>query len=213
MQLLSLCRATYRIYGCRGLATIVFVIFSATTGPMGNVAAHSFDVALVVSLPENELTHASEIQRGFLLAASERDAHPGQVSDGHLGGLDVYVDVVAGNRRLGAGVQRLVLDNEVDIVAIFGERINAESIADTLVGEDFAVLVTDLSPLNDGDYGSSSSFTTNYKNRFGRPPSDFSFHGFRAAWRIDAAVRAQGGVENRAALNQSFTESQRRLEP
>lgn len=50
--------------------------------------AHSFNLLLVV--PEDAAI-AEDMRLAVLLAADERDGHPDNHSDGHLGGLDVYL--------------------------------------------------------------------------------------------------------------------------
>ena len=53
--------------------------------------AHSFGVALVTQAAVVSGVPDQEIRRGFMLATRERDSHANETSDGHLGGLDVYV--------------------------------------------------------------------------------------------------------------------------
>ena len=77
--------------------------------------AHSFNVALIIpASPEGR-----EIRDGFMLATTERDSHPDEESDGHLGGLDVYVTVIEAGES-GPGPGQLVRQGQADIVAIIG---------------------------------------------------------------------------------------------
>ena len=59
----------------------------------GAALAHAFNLLLVV--PADDPV-ADDMRRAVLLAAEERDGHPDNHSDGHLGGLDVYVTLSTG---------------------------------------------------------------------------------------------------------------------
>ena len=80
------------------------------TGAFG----HSFNVALVV--PAGERVQAMQ---AFLLASGERDRHANEESDGHLGGLDVYVSVVEMDADV-AGLRENVVAAQPDIIAVVG---------------------------------------------------------------------------------------------
>lgn len=55
---------------------------------LNSVSAHSFNVGLIESVSP-EWTRSA--RHGFLLATREQDSHAFEESDGHLGGLDVYL--------------------------------------------------------------------------------------------------------------------------
>ena len=55
----------------------------------GMLHAHYFDVAIVVPPGDGQAA-----MQAFLLASAERDGHPDETSDGHLGGLDSHVTIV-----------------------------------------------------------------------------------------------------------------------
>ena len=74
----------------------------------------SFDVAFVVPAG----AHVQAMQ-AFLLASGERDRHANEESDGHLGGLDVYVSVVEMDADV-AGVRENVVASQPDIIAVVG---------------------------------------------------------------------------------------------
>ena len=52
--------------------------------------AHEFVVTIRAVGADRDLVLADAL-RGFLLATKERDGHPDETSNGHLGGLDVYI--------------------------------------------------------------------------------------------------------------------------
>ena len=65
-------------------------------------AAHSFRVGLVAPFggpgADGAASEGAAIAAGFLIATRERDDHPNETSDGHLGGLDVYLERIDANR-------------------------------------------------------------------------------------------------------------------
>jgi hypothetical protein len=72
----------------------VLAVMAITAGialANGDAAAHSFKVGAMIPLSGPSAETGRQWLDGFLLATREQDAHPDQHSDGHLGGLDVYV--------------------------------------------------------------------------------------------------------------------------
>ncbi|MEE8434721.1 MAG: hypothetical protein V3S64_08035 [bacterium] len=63
----------------------------------GGALAHDFKVGFLVPLSGMDAAAGKEAVNGFKLAASERDGHPDEEADGHLGGLDVYLLLVDTN--------------------------------------------------------------------------------------------------------------------
>ena len=59
-------------------------------GPSG-ASAHSFQAGLLFPYSGPSAKAGRQVLDGFMLATKERDAHPDTESDGHLGGLDVYL--------------------------------------------------------------------------------------------------------------------------
>ena len=72
----------------QGIAIAVLAI-----GFAAPAVAHEFDAA-VVSPFANDSEIGNEILQGLVFAASERDAHSGMTSDGHLGGVDANFKLV-----------------------------------------------------------------------------------------------------------------------
>ena len=65
---------------------------------MEKAEAHSFKVGFIIPLSGAEVAKGNDALDAMLLAADERDRHPGNESDGHLGGLDVYILKIDSNR-------------------------------------------------------------------------------------------------------------------
>ena len=90
--------------------------------------AHSFNVAMVIALAEPSIADAAQVRNGFLLSTRERDSHPDEESDGHLGGLDVYLYTVDLGRESLSRVSALLQRGQIDILAVAGPEEVAEEI-------------------------------------------------------------------------------------
>ena len=154
--------------------------------------AHSFNVALMVPGPDR----GRQILEGFRLATAERDSHPDQESDGHLGGLDVYVTVID---EQGDGLAAL---GTIDIVAAF---VAESTIRRLLDEENTAVLLPGQTPFAEPGLPAVAAFISAYEKKYGRKPTSQAARGYHAARRIDVAVRAQGGASDTALLRHCFT--------
>ncbi len=142
----------------------------------GELRAHAFDLALLLPLsgPEREL--GERMRAGFMEATREFDAHPGQESDGHLGGLDVYVTVVDVTRGA-AGL------------AAIGEPA-------FLVGR----LPSDIAPLLEGGNAPLAIAVVGEV-----PPERAEAVGYDLARLVALAVRARGGdFGDRRALREAL---------
>jgi outer membrane PBP1 activator LpoA protein len=95
---------------------------------MSAANAHSFNVALLVGQSGPAASEGDQIRDGFLLATRERDSHPDEESDGHLGGLDVYFFVVEGRDDPLAGVRALLGQRTIDILAVTGPDVLVETV-------------------------------------------------------------------------------------
>jgi len=164
--------------------------------------AHSFKVVLVLPASTTAAAQARQILDGFMLATTQRDSHRDQESDGHLGGLDVYVSMVDEQEIVPADFERSLTRN--DIVAVFGS-IKTQSLVKKLAGEMRpVVLVPGQSAFSRPALPGVAAFIMAYEAAYGSKPSQPAAQGYNAARRIDLAVRAQGGVEDIAALRSNL---------
>jgi hypothetical protein len=173
------------------------------------VLAHRFDVALVVPLSNAASVQGRQIRAGFMLATAERDSHPDQDSDGHLGGLDVYVRVIDGTGDVAADLGRMTARGEVRIVAAFGSETTLSLIRTLLDGTEIALLVPGQNPFSGSGLPAVAAFMSAYQRKYGARPSSHAARGYNAARRIDVAVRAQGGTDDTASLVRNFNETAR----
>jgi len=148
----------------RGKVLIVMLMAVAGVSFIPEAAqAHRFNAALFIPMSDQ----GRQFRDGFMLGTTMRDAHPDQESDGHLGGLDVYVSVF--------DIMSDETPQAIDIVVAIGPDERLSRIRNLFKGTKAALL---LSPLT-------------------ASPAD---QGYNAAMVLDAAVRAQGGVDDKASL-------------
>ena len=176
---------------------------------MDPALAHRFDVALVITPSSAASTQGREIRDGFMLATTERDSHAGQESDGHLGGLDVYVTVINVRGDVTADIGRIVTQGKIDIVAAFGPDEILSRIQRLLAGAKVTLLLPGETSFSKPHLPAAAAFVSAFERNYGNTPSPQAAQGYNAARRIDAAVRSQGGVDDMAALRRIFSETER----
>jgi ABC-type branched-subunit amino acid transport system substrate-binding protein len=167
-----------------------------------DAAAHSFNVGLIIAPIEAAGTDARQVRDGFVLATRERDSHPDEESDGHLGGLDVYLYPVDLRRESLAGVRELLQRHQIDILAVIGPDGTVADIRPLLEGSQAVLL-----PPGRLRSPPTRAFADAFAAAFGYPPSLPAAEGYNAARRIDAAVRPLGGVGDREALRRALADT------
>jgi len=177
-------------------------LIAGLTGFVETAKAHSFNVGLVVALAEPPGADIRQVRDGFLLATRERDSHPDEESDGHLGGLDVYLFVVDPGQEPLSGVRALLQREQIDILAVIGPDQAAAEIRPLVAGSQAVLLAPGRLRS-----ASTAAFTSAFEAAFGYPPATPAAEGYNAARRIDAAVRPLGGVGDRAALRRALDET------
>jgi hypothetical protein len=163
---------------------------------------HSFNVGLVVALVEPTIAEIRQVRDGFLLAARERDGHPDEESDGHLGGLDVYVHLVSLDGGAPSAVRALLQRERIDILAVIGPGHAAEKLQPLVAGAPTVLLAPGRLPSP-----VPSAFVRAFQVAFGYPPGKHAAEGYNAGRRIDAAVRPLDSVGDPAALRRAFDET------
>ncbi len=195
------------------------------SGPSG-AAAHSFRAGLLLPFSGPSAGEGKQILDGFMLATKERDAHPDMESDGHLGGLDVYLSRIDGAGAPEAAAQKaraLLLREKIEFLAVFASPEALSSLYPAAAGAKVFVLGLGDAPREIAGkacppYFISISrrkgteigraFAANFQKEYGRAPSRPAALGYDAARLIASAVRALGGeLAGRAALRRAFRES------
>lgn len=180
-----------RIYGA---AVALFLFGSA------GALAHSFNMVLLA--PEDAGLRDA-MRQAFLIASAERDSHIGQESDGHLGGLDVYLSFA--DPAEGQAIASL----NPDILADPLGQLSPAALADMAQDVGAAGLGTTdpaapmaMRMLQQALDPAQPSFATRYRN--GGPLAQAEAV-YLAARRVDLAVRALGSVDDRDALDMQLS--------
>ncbi len=182
----------------------IFLLGSISLNP---AYAHRFYVALVIPLSNAEAGQGRQYRQGFMLATTERDSHPEEESDGHLGGLDVYVSVIDSQGDISAEVERIISQGRIDIVTVIGSEKTLTLVGDLLEGEEIALLLPGHTPFSRSDMPAVVGFTSAFEGQYGGKPSARAAQGYNAARRIDVAVRTQGGADDTDELVRNFRQT------
>jgi len=166
----------------------------------GAANAHSFSVALAGAATDaTDLRYAVQ---GFLVASAERDAHPDETADGHIGGLDVFVIPLADGAVM--PVDGLIGDTprSYDIVVDLGQ---SASDLEGVPGIGAATIYMEAGTLPDDFL--STDFAARFSERFGVVATQASARGYNAAVRLDRAIRPVGGLSEADAIRDALAAS------
>lgn len=162
------------------------------------VSAHSFNVGLLAS-PSAEWTRAA--RQGFLLAAREQDAHAFEESDGHIGGLDVYL-VDLGDLDDAVASKKLAESEPLFAVGLPPGRPGIEALdahgvilVDPVRARFWQAAVDAPTGIRTLD---GAGFHDRFVDTYGYRPGVPALHGYLAA-RIIAAVIRQSTEDSRAS--------------
>ena len=162
------------------IALLTIALLSAL--PAGAARAHEFRIVLLVPSAAQ-----AEARNAFLLASSERDSHPDETSEGHLGGVDSQLEIVAQGARL----------PPTDIAVMAGRsRPPALPGSVWLVLPDLVSQAARTRILGAGPGG----FSARFKARYGTAPGPDATRIYIAARLVDIAVRAHDGVASRPEM-------------
>ena len=152
-------------------------------------SSHSFNVGLI-GTPSVEWTRAT--RQGFLLATRERDAHAFEESDGHLGGLDVYL-LDLGDLADATAAQRLVESEPLFAVGPAPNQAGAALLdahgvvlVDPTRAGFWQAVVDDPTEVRTLD---GAGFYDRFIKAHGRRPDVPALHGYLAARIIAAVIR------------------------
>jgi hypothetical protein len=184
----------YQLKHCfQVLPLVALLLVALSFATVGTAQAHSFTVALNVVGDDQPTVLASAI-RGMRLAATERDGHADETSDGHLGGLDLFILPRPEGVPHGIAWLKGAPPGEPDIIVIIGPsdavatEIQASRTETVAIGS--GVVPDDTPPV----------FAERFRAAYGIAPDRQAAEGYNAARRIDLAVRAQAGVADREKL-------------
>ena len=164
-------------------------------------SAHSFNLGFVAPLSGPRADTGRQALDGFMLATTEQDAHLFEESDGHLGGLDSYVNKIDSSVDDKTTIDRIesLLRNKepLFIAGVFSPGI-ADQISDLLKNSE-AVLVNPVdsamwqralrTPENLTTM-SAGPFNPKFKSAYGYEPNANVRKGYIAARLIASTVRS-----------------------
>lgn len=174
----------------------MLVVALAVSLPATAAYAHSFSLAVVAG-GEQAAMQLNSAVKGILLATQERDGHADETSDGHLGGLDVFI--VPLPTRAAKTIQGLkrVPQTSIDIAILMSSEAGTDQDAVRL---DLQTVIIRPGTINTNPTQASRKFATRFQSVFGTAPDQSAAEGYDTARRIDLAVRTLGGVDDRRAL-------------
>ena len=117
--------------------------------------------------------------------------------------------MIDGNEDVAANIGNIATQDGIDIVAAIGAGTALPLIVKLLDGINVALLSPGQSPFSQSGLQAVEAFVSAYKKEYGVMPTDRAARGYNAARRIAAAVRAQGGVGDRASLRRHFRKTSR----
>lgn len=194
--------------------TTWMLIAACSTFLSGQAAAHSFNVALLIPMSGPNKADGKAFRDGFRLATKERDAHAGETSDGHLGGLDVHLSTADAHEAELAGLKSLLDKKKMDLIVSTGPNQSVDTTLVSLAGDKSVVLTPGRLPFPNFAQGglpdessTAAAFVTAFEKEFGYQPPPVAARGYHAARRIDAAVRSLGGVDDKPHLHRMLRQS------
>ena len=153
--------------------------------------AHEFVVAIRATGTERDLILADAL-RGFLLATKERDGHPDETSNGHLGGLDVYIIPQTAEGVVQFPVLKKPPSDHPDIIILISTLDASEAELENAGKESLAMRPGTMHSANVWSATTLSDpagFAARYSAAYGQPASIWAADGYNAARRIDDANR------------------------
>ena len=173
------------------LATIVPATISST-----DALAHRFTVALVAPISGTDSDVGRQARDGFRLATTERDGHSNEESDGHLGGLDVYILEIDANQVASALLQEielLVEREQVEIVASLAAPTLNQDLRRQLTGTNAVLIEASETVSPETTTMDGEAFATVFEKMFSQTPAGPAYRGYGVARLIDQIVRAIEG--------------------
>lgn len=191
---------TSQIVRMRSFRTgVVGGLISLLVGASGEPAlAHSFSLAIVANGSAGPTELRAAVQ-GALTASAEKDGHPDETADGHLGGLDVFLIPLpeAAAEQIDGLVDHKTesFDFIVPLGAVPVDMSGLQGVTSQTIVLNLGDL-PDPAAWSESSTSNTKSFAARYRRRFGEQPDAFSAHGYYAARKIDHAVRESSGLSS-----------------
>lgn len=191
-------------YGVLTFSRAIVAALGLMVTGAGSVMAHSFSVGILTPDAPDKAQLISAV-RGFLVASAERDGHPDETADGHVGGLDVNIVPIFDGTVIEMKELRHASTTRLDLIVSLGADDSSLGMAP---GQTTATVILSPGDLPDGWFTDTGqdSFPARYRAAFGAKPDQAAAAGYNAARRIELAVRPLGGVADAAALAAALAE-------
>ena len=172
------------------------LILSLTAAP---ALAHEFELLLLAPPNATEAT-MEQMRAAFLIASHERDNHPDETSEGHLGGMDVQLTLVRMDEAKAAADLAFVL---APFAAPGDAAVAALAEPSGAVVVDSAHLAALPPGMDQGD-GTLPPFAERFRAATGLKPEPEALATYLGARAVDLAVRPLDSVDNREALRRAL---------
>ncbi len=168
-------------------------------------AAHSFQTVIMPADSQSAEEWVVHFREGFLLASEERDSHAAQESDGHLGGVDVYLNDLLPTEDMDgfAPPPEIAILPGPDAQLPDGWDKTASMVLPA--AEEDRITPRDRTYLDRAAEPALAPFARRFEERAGRSPGSVETAGYLAGRRIDAALREAGGATDFAALQKALS--------
>jgi hypothetical protein len=169
-----------------GLLALGMLLVSGSASP---ASAHSFNTVMLLPAPYNDVQLRRDMMQAFLLASEERDGHPDETSNGHLGGLDVFVIFTT---EPGTGAH-IIATPLAGVPMPYTNGPATLGPPDLTSKTAIALLTTPADP-------SLPPFASRFEATIGQPPGPEAKAVYVTARLIGLAVRMAGGVDDPTLL-------------
>jgi hypothetical protein len=131
--------------------------------------AHSFRLGLAAPFSGPQAAIGQQALDGLMLATRERDGHPDESSDGHLGGLDSYLLPLDSAEADGVALRQLADELRLDIVTTVAPVPGLEAALDSAPAAFFPSGAGPV-PADRLTAPEAANFVEAFRSTFGRDP-------------------------------------------
>ncbi|MCY1126076.1 hypothetical protein OU426_04350 [Frigidibacter sp. RF13] len=161
-----------------------------------HASAHEFNLLLLAPEAATQ-AELDSMRAAFLIASHERDDHPDETSEGHLGGLDVQLTLARVDEAASADATDFV-------VAPFAAPGDPRVLVRAAVSDAVIVDATAIAQVEPEERRDLAPFADRFQTETGRTPDDVALGAYRAARVVDLIVRRFGSVDDRDALRRAL---------
>ena len=170
----------------------------------GAAPAHEFSLGVHASGEDARARVVSAV-RGALLAADERDGHPDETSDGHLGGVDVHIVPLPEGRPLALPELVNAHQGKLDLLLLLDSVTAAGTALPGVTDQTIVLGPRELPGAADWPRSrAAEGFVARYRDAWATEPDVSAAQGYNAARRIDDAIRPHDGLEQTKAIRDAL---------